>query len=180
VGATPGQPRSGSRRLPARPKLPLWLQWTLSLLVAAVAIVLLVRFVDAQSTPQAQAPHISAKGARILNREAEILDAQEQAPMVSHFAAGVTVTAAIEHAIASYMTTEINFDRLDGPLRATLCFPVSTAAARVAFRCSALARSTSYPFVGVVDPATRTVVYCRHNPPPERGDRIPLSRRCLR
>ena len=66
-----------------------------------------------------------------------------------------------------------------GPLRSTLCFPVPGATGgQVAFRCSAFARSTDYPFEGVVDRTTHVVVYCRHNPPPVPGVDVPLSRRC--
>jgi hypothetical protein len=167
------------RRRSLKPRPPLWLQWVLSLSVAALAVVLLIRFVDAHSTPAAQAPHLGPKAARILNQEAEVLDAEQQAPHVVHFTGTLPPTAAIEHAIAAYMTNEINFNRLAGPLRTTLCFAVSLAAgAHVVYRCSALARGTSYPFEGVVDRRTRLIVYCRHNPPPEPRDRVALSRRC--
>jgi hypothetical protein len=149
--------------------------------VAALAVVLLIRFVDAHSTPAAQAPHLTPKGARILNQEAEILDAQLQAPRVVRFSSSLDPTAAIERVITAYMNSEIDFNRLDGPLRSTLCFPVSSPdAAHVVYRCSALARSTSYPFEGVVDRRAHVIVYCRHNPPPQPGDRVPLSPRCTR
>jgi hypothetical protein len=152
-----------------------------SLSVATLAVVLLIRFVDANSTPRAQAPHLGAKGARVLNQEAEILDAEEQVPHVVRFAASLSPTAAIERAISSYMTTEINFNRIAGPLRTTLCFPVSTSpGSHVVYRCSALARDMSYPFEGVVNRAAHVVVYCRHNPPPQPGDYVPLSPRCSR
>jgi hypothetical protein len=155
------------------------LQWLLSLTVAAAAVVLLIRFVDANSTPRAQAPHVSAAGARSLNREAEIIDAQLQAPHVVRFSAGVAPITAIEQAIAAYMTTEIDFNRIAGPLHNTLCFRVTAVEGpRIAYRCSALSRDTSYPFEGIVLPATHMVVYCRHNPPPQPGDNVSVSRRC--
>jgi len=181
IAGTPSQFRPNPRQLlgPLRP--PLWLQWVLSLTVAAVAIFLLVRFVNAQSTQQAQAPHISAKGLRVLNREAEILDSQQQAPHVVHFAAGVAPLTAIEHAVSGYINTQIDFGRMAGPVRTALCFKVPGASgSETAYRCSVLARSTSYPFAGVVDRATHQVVYCRHNPPPVPGVNVPLSVRCLR
>jgi hypothetical protein len=143
-------------------------------------IVLLVRFVDANSTPRAQAPHLTAKGRNSLNAEAEILDSEQQAPHVVHYAASVAPVAAIEHAIAAYMTNQIDFAQIAGPLRATLCFGVPGGRAPdVTYRCSALARATSYPFEGVVNRASRTVTYCRHNPAPNPGDKVPLSRRCV-
>ena len=159
---------------------PLWAQFAISLLVAAVLIVLLVRFVDANSTPRAQAPHVSAKGSRVLDQEAAILDAQQQAPHVVHFAPTVAPQAAIEHAIADYMTQQINFNQIPGPLHQTQCFAVPDGVdAHLAFRCAALARATSYPFEGVVDRAAGTVTYCRHNPPPTPGDNVPVSGRCI-
>ncbi len=181
IAGPPPQFRLDPRQLlePLRP--PLWLQWVLSLTVAAVAIFLLVRFVDAQSTPQAQAPHISAKGQRSLNHIAVIIDSEQQAPHVVHFAAAVTPLAAVEHAVSGYINTQIDFGRMAGPVRTALCFPVPGATGdQTAYRCSVLARDTSYPFAGVVDRATHQVVYCRHNPPPVPGVNVPLSARCLR
>lgn len=181
IAGTPPQFRLNPRQLlePLRP--PLWLQWVLSLTVAALAIFLLVRFVNAQSTQQAQAPHISAKGQRILNQEAEVLDSEQQAPHVVHFAASVAPLAAVERAVSGYINTQIDFGRMAGPVRETLCFPVPGATGdQSAYRCSVLARDTSYPFAGVVNRATHQVVYCRHNPPPVPGVNVPLSARCLR
>jgi hypothetical protein len=165
----------------SRPRPPLWLQWVISLSVATLAIVLLVRFVDSHSTPRALAPHLTAKGAQVLNQESEVLDAEQQAPHVVHFSPSLSSTTAIERAVAAYMNNEINFNRLAGPLQQTLCFAVLGArAAHTVYRCSALARNTSYPFEGVVDRSSHTVIYCRHNPPPQPGDRIPISARCRR
>ncbi|MGO9898875.1 MAG: hypothetical protein ACLP0J_04110 [Solirubrobacteraceae bacterium] len=178
AGSTP-RARAHERRRPALPRPPLWAQWVISLLVAATLIVLLVRFVDANSTPRAQAPHLTPKGVKSLNAEAEILDSEQQAPHVLHYGATVAPLAAIERAIAAYMTKQIDFAQIAGPLRATLCFAVPAGGAPdLAYRCSALARATSYPFEGVVDRAARTVTYCRHNPPPNPGDNVPVSRRC--
>jgi hypothetical protein len=163
---------------PLRP--PLWLQWVLSLLVVTVLIVLLVRFVDAESTPQAQAPHISAKGQRSLTHESTVLDGQEQAPHVVHFAAGISSVAAISHAVAAFINHQIDFGQLAGPVRDSLCFQVRGGRAPdLAFRCSVLARNTSFPFEGVVNPRTRVVTYCKHNPPPAPHVVVPISRRCL-
>ncbi len=187
-GARQARPRE--HRRPARPRPPLWAQWVLSLLVAATLIVLLVRFVDANSTPQAQAPRLSPQGIKSLNAEAKILDSeqrarrllldsQQQAPHVVHYAATLAPLAAIEHAIAVYMTQQIDLAQIAGPLRATLCFAVPGGhLPDLVYRCSALAQATSYPFEGVVDRAARTVTYCRHNPPPSPGVNVPVSRRC--
>lgn len=176
-GAPQARPRE--RRRPALPRPPLWAQWVLSLLVAATLIVLLVRFVDANSTPQAQAPHLSAQGIKTLNAEAKILDSEQQAPHVVHYAATLAPLAAIEHAIAAYMTQQIDLAQIAGPLHATLCFAVPGGhLPDLAYGCSALARATSYPFEGVVDSAARTVTYCRHKPPPSPGVSVPVSRRC--
>jgi hypothetical protein len=174
------QPRSTPPATRLRLRPPLWAQWVISLTVAVVAIVLLIRFVDANSTPRAQAPHLTAKGNKTLNAEAEILDSEQQAPHVVRFAPSVAPVAAIQHAIAAYMNQQIDFALIAGPLRQTLCFAVPGARTPdLAYRCSALARGTSYPFEGVVDRATRTVTYCRHNPPPNPGDNVPVSRRCV-
>ncbi len=179
MGQSAPQARSTPPTLRARLRPPLWAQWVISLTVAIIAIVLLVRFVDANSTPSAQAPHLTAKGIKSLNDEAEILDAEQQAPHLVSFGARLAPIAAIERAIAAYMNQQINFAQIGGPLHQTLCFPVPGAhAPALAYRCSALARATSYEFEGVVDSVARTVTYCRHNPPPNPGDNVPVSRRC--
>ena len=147
--------------------------------MAVAAIVLLVRFVDANSTPSAQAPHVSAKGQRTLNQEAATLDAQEQAPRVVSYPATATPRAAISRAVAVYIHTQIDLGRIAGPVSASQCFAVPGGRApHLAFRCSVLAHGTSYPFEGVVDPRAHRVTYCKHNPPPSPGTVIPISRRC--
>ncbi len=179
MGQSAPQARSTPRTLRARLRPPLWAQWVISLTVATVAIALLVRFVDANSTPRAQAPQLTAKGIKSLSAEAEILDAEQQTPHVVSFSAGVAPIAAIERAITLYMNQQIDFAQIAGPLHQTLCFPIPGAhVPDLAYRCSALARATSYPFEGVVDRVARTVTYCRHNPPLNPGDNVPVSRRC--
>jgi hypothetical protein len=180
IGSSASTTPPAPQRLRARLRPPLWAQWAISLAVAIAAIVALVRFVDANSTPAAQAPHISPKGQKSLNAEAIALDGELQAPQVAHYAPGVAPRAAIERAVAAYMTGQIDTAQLQGPLRESLCFAVpGGAGSHLAYRCSALASSQSFPFEGIVDPVAHTVTYCRHNPPPVRGVTVPLSRRCL-
>lgn len=141
---------------------------------------LLVRFVDANSTPQAQAPHVSAKGQASLNKEAVIIDEQEQAPKTASLAPGVPARQGIESVIAAYMTQQFNFGRISGKLGGTVCFAVPGGrGADHAFGCSSLAGTTPYLFEGVVSPVTSTVTYCRHYPDPVKGVVVPLSPRCL-
>jgi hypothetical protein len=142
--------------------------------------VLLVRFVDANSTPQAQAPHVSAKGQASLNKEAVIIDKQEQAPQTASLAAGVSARVGIESVVAAYMTHQFNFGHIRGKLGATVCFAVPGGrGSHHAFGCSSLAGTTPYLFEGVVNRATHEVTYCRHYPDPVKGVVVPISPVCL-
>jgi hypothetical protein len=156
---------------------PLWLQWILSLVVAAAVIFGLVRFV--QSSTANQVTTENASGEAQENREAEILVAEDQAPHTVRLPAHAAASAAVNRAIRKDMTTLINQGSLDGPLQRSSCAasgPPGKAGQR--FRCTASAAGVSYPFVGVVDAGARTIVFCKRDPPPVPSQNVPLSPRC--
>jgi hypothetical protein len=151
----------------------------LSFTVATALIIGLVVFVDANSTPKAQAPHLSSKGVLETRHDSAEIIAQDQLPHVVRLAATSTPRGGIQRAITAFMHQQIAFGAITGPLGSTQCFAVGTThAGHVAFRCAALSGGTSYPFVGVVDPRAHAITYCKHDPPPTHGARIPLSPRC--
>jgi hypothetical protein len=156
---------------------PLWLQWVLSIVIAAVAIFALVRF--AQSSTNNQITTENAAGAVQANREAEVLVAEDQAPHSVRLRGHGPTLAAIDRAIRADMTTLINQGSLNGPLQHSSCAMTGRPGrAGQRFRCTASAAGVSYPFLGVVDARARTIVYCKRDPPPIPAQSVPLSPRC--
>jgi hypothetical protein len=156
---------------------PLWLQWVLSIVIAAAAIFALVRFV--QSNTDNQITTESPAGAVQANREAEILVAEDQAPHTVRLRGRAPALAAINRAIRADMTALINQGSLEGPLQRSACAPKGPPGrAGQEFSCTASAAGVSYPFVGVVDARAQTIVYCKRDPPPVPSQNVPLSPRC--
>ncbi len=156
---------------------PLWLQWVVSIVVAAAVIFGLVRFVqsntDNQITTESPAGEVQA------NREAEILVGQDQAPHSVRLPGGIPALAAINRAIRSDMTATISQGSLNGPLQRSSCALTGTSGkGGRRFSCTASAAGVSYPFLGVVDAQTRTIVYCKRDPPPVPSQNVPVSPRC--
>jgi hypothetical protein len=156
---------------------PLWLQWVLSIVVAAAVIFGLVRFV--QSTTDNQITTESPAGEVRANREAEALVAEDQAPHTVRLPGHTPDIAAITRAIRADMTALINDGTLTGPLQRSACAPTgSPGKAGQRFSCTAAAAGVSYPFVGVVDASAGTIVFCKRDPPPVPSQNVPLSPRC--
>jgi len=156
---------------------PLWLQWVLSIAVAAALIVGLVRFV--QSSTANQITTESPAGEVQANREAEILVAEDQSPHTVRLTAHAAPAAALNRAIRADMTKLIDDGSLDGPLQHSACGRTgSSDKAGQRFSCTVSAAGVSYPFVGVVDAGARTIVYCKRDPPPVPSQNVPLSPRC--
>jgi hypothetical protein len=179
MGASSPRPTPSPREPVGLPRPPLWLQWVLSLTIATVLIVLLVRFVDANSTPKAQAPHVSAKGQAAINAVSRIIDAQDQSPHVARIAPGTTPQSAMVAAINALLVHEVRDGTIPSPSQQTSCFQIAARGTAIEFRCSAYTGSTSYPFEGVAQRSTGTITFCKHDPPPGHGGTIPISRRCL-
>jgi hypothetical protein len=156
---------------------PLWLQWVLSLTVAAAAIFGLVRFV--QSNTANQVTTESPAGEVAQNEEAEALVAEDQAPHTVRLPNHVAPTTALDRAIRADMTTLINQGSIDGPLQRSSCAPTGRPGkAGQRFGCTVSAGGVSYPFVGLVDARTRRIVYCKRDQPPVPSQNVPLSPRC--
>jgi len=156
---------------------PLWLQWVLSLVVAAAVIFGLVRFVQSNTANQITTENASGEAQE--NREAEILVAEDQAPHTVPLPAHTVAAAAVNHAIRADMTTMIGQGSLDGPLQRSSCAATGpTGKAGQNFSCTVSAAGVSYPFVAVVDARARTIVFCKRDPPPVPSQNVPLSPRC--
>jgi hypothetical protein len=163
--------RSGSFSRP-----PLWLRWVLSVLVAVVVLILVVRFVDTHNSDAtaSQSPAAEAQA----NREGEIVVAQDQAPHVAALKAGVVPAAGIAHAVRADINHQINQGILNGPLQRTRCSALRPRAGALPFSCTVVAANVNYPFLGVVDVRARRITYCKRDPPPVPTENIPVSRRC--
>ncbi|HTU88111.1 MAG TPA: hypothetical protein VMF57_21200 [Solirubrobacteraceae bacterium] len=156
---------------------PLWLQWVLSLTVAAVAIFALVHFVQRADSNQITTE--SPAGEVQQNEEAEALVAEDQAPHTVRLSGHIPPTAAVDRAIRADMTTQINQGSIDGPLQRSACALTGRPAkAGQRVSCTVSAAGVSYPFVAVVDARTHTIVYCKRDPPPVPSQNVPLSPRC--
>jgi len=156
---------------------PLWLQWVLSIVIAAAVIVGLVRFVRSNTANQITTE--SPAGEVQANREAEALVAEDQAPHSVRLQGHGATLAAINRAIRADMTTMISQGTLDGPLQHSSCAtsgPPGKGGQR--FSCTVSAAGVSYPFVGIVDARAGTLVYCKRDPPPVPSQNVPLSPRC--
>ncbi|HUA43917.1 MAG TPA: hypothetical protein VMA77_01740 [Solirubrobacteraceae bacterium] len=156
---------------------PLWLQWVLSLVVAAAAIVALVRFV--QSNTANQITTESPAGEVQQNQEAEALVAEDQTPHTARLPRHTAPAAALNRAIRADMKTMIDQGSLDGPMQRSSCAPTGpNGKDGQRFTCTVSAAGVSYPFVGVIDTRARTIVYCKRDPPPVPSQNVPLSPRC--
>jgi hypothetical protein len=176
--ASPNPGRRPRSRAPgAYLRLALWQRYVVSLLVAGALLAVLVVFVAGHNT---DAPTSTNEAAAVqANRDAEILISQDQAPRSLRLTPGLAPAAALGKAIHARMAKQIAAGAIDGPLSDVRCRPTgSGAGSRQAFRCTVLAGSVSYPFLGVVDTAARRVTYCKRDPPPVASDSVPISRRC--
>lgn len=155
----------------------LWLQWVLSITVAAAAIFALVLFV--QSNTENQVTTESPAGEVQQNEEAEALVAEDQAPHVVHLPGRTAPAAAVNRAIRADMTTMIGQGSISGPLQHSSCALTGRRGqAGQRLSCTVSAAGVSYPFVAVVDARARTIVYCKRDPPPVPSQNVPLSPRC--
>ena len=71
---------------------------------------------------------------------------------------------------------------MDGPIKSSSCRTAAGGtSSRLAFRCqvTASAQLVTYPFYGVVQPASHRITYCQRVAPPIPSMNVPVSRRCL-
>jgi hypothetical protein len=150
---------------------------------AAIFIVALIVFVNREAAGSSQ-PAAVDKPAAIAeqNREARIVVGQDQAPHVVAFRGRSAAGRVLQGAVAAYMKRQIASGAIEGPLMRSGCTPAASAAGtsriRLAFRCQVEAGNVTYPFLGVVDTASRQVTYCKRDAPPVPSMNIPVSSRC--
>jgi hypothetical protein len=184
-GTLTGMP-AGRQQRPKRfnyRALPVWLQWVLPFGIAIVAVVALVAFVNHQTndTPS-EAPVNSPNAIVAQNKAADAVMSQEQEPHTAKTVKGATPADSLKIAIAAWLNHQISIGTYGGPLSKQTCTPTAgSTAARVAFYCAMVTANVTYPFYGVVMPASGTITYCQkiRYPPVYGMPRLMLSKRCL-
>jgi hypothetical protein len=177
-----GGGRSTGRRDGRYRSLPPWLQWLLPFAVGGGLILALVLFVQHETNGVPATAYVSnPKAVAEQNREDAIIVRQQQAPHLARLRAGESPAAGLHAAVVAYMTHQINLGTMDGPIRHSSCraAPGGTPQ-RLVFHCAvtASAQRVTYPFDGVVAPATGVITYCQRVEPPVPSMNVPVSRRC--
>ncbi len=170
---------SGGRR--GYRALPRWAQWTIPFAVAAAVVIALVEFVNYETNDVSAIAGVSSpKAVAEENREDTILVHQQQAPHVVKLGSSQSPAAGLHAAVVAYMTHQINIGSMDGPIRSSSCARAGGTSSRQVFRCqvTASAQHVTYPFDGVVEPASRLVTYCQRVAPPVPSMNVPVSPRC--
>lgn len=154
----------------------MWARFALSLGIGVIVVVALILFVDHNNSNSeaAQSPQAIARA----NQEATIVVQQDQAPHVLPLAPGATPHATVLKAVRHDMTTMITNGVINGPLQKATCRRTPGRPGIDAFSCNAVAANVSYPFLGVVDLASRRLTYCKRDLPPVPSLNIPVSPRC--
>jgi hypothetical protein len=166
--------------------LPVWLQWALPFGIAAAVVIALVLYVEHQTNDVSPIAGVTSKSALVEeNREDTDLVRQQQAPHVAKLAQGLAPSAALQAAVVGYMHYEVNHRVMAGPVQSSSCHAVGSgsgsggaSAARLVMHCDVKAASVTYPFYGVVQPATKQITYCQRIAPPIPSLNIPVSKRC--
>ncbi len=173
----PGQTTRRPRAPGAYLRLRLWQRFALSLTIAAALLGAMIVFVSRHNT---DSPTSTNDAVQVqANREAEILIEQDQAPRSARLSAGVAPATALERAIHARMARQIAAGAISGPLQRARCRASGGGTrARTGFSCTAVAGSVTYPFLGVVDTATRRLIYCKRDLPPVPSENVPVSVRC--
>lgn len=162
--------------------LPVWLQWVLPFSIAIIAVVALVVYVHHQTDDTPSEAPVNTPGAIVeQNREAAVLMAQYQAPHHATLAAGITPADGLKLAITHWLDHQISIGTYNGPLTGGSCTTTKgSTGTRVALLCKMVTANVTYPFYGVVVPATKQIAYCQKVAPAQFGGKnLALSKRCV-
>ncbi len=153
----------------------MWMRWVLSLGVAALLVVALVRFVSHHNGNglARQNPKATARA----NEEAEIVVRQDQAPHVVALPAAAA-RPEVARAIRRDMAARIAAGNATAPLQGVRCRTGPSQGTKAAFHCRATAAGVGYPYEAVLDRSAHTLTFCKHDAPPVPAMNIPVSPRC--
>jgi hypothetical protein len=151
-------------------------RWFLSVLVAVVVLVVVVRFVRTHNSdaPASQTPSGLARA----DAESTVVVKQDQAPRVAKLKPGVAPAAGIASAVKADIDHSVNQGFINGPIESSKCRSLGPHAQTMRFNCVVEAANIAYPFLGVVDVSAHRITYCKKDQPPVPSQNIPVSRRC--
>jgi hypothetical protein len=151
-------------------------RWFLSVLVAVVVLVVVVRFVRTHNSdaPASQTPTGLARA----DAESTVVVKQDQAPHVAKLKPGLSPAAGITRAVKADIASSVNQGFINGPIEHAGCRPLGPHAQTVRFNCLVEAANIAYPFLGVVDVSAHRITYCKKDQPPVPSQNIPVSQRC--
>jgi hypothetical protein len=156
--------------------VPLWLRWFLSVLVAVVVLILVVRFVQGHNNDATASQ--SPSGLARANQEATVVVEQDQAPHVAKLKPGQSPAVALARAARGDIAHSVNQGFINGPIESSRCAALAPHGLTLRFRCTVVAANIRYPFLGVADVGAHRITYCKRDPPPVPSQNIPVSRRC--
>ncbi len=159
-----------------RVRPPLWARWAFSLLVGVAVIVALVVFVEHNNNNSLA--HISAKAAAQETEQARIVVGQDQAPHTATLPAGADARTRVTAAVRANIRHRLKQGTIEGQLDSVGCRQSGRQGAKLGFHCTAVVSHARYPYLAVVDPAARKLVYCKRDLPPIPSENIPVSARC--
>lgn len=160
----------------------MWLQWVLPFSVAGALVLAVVLFVNYETNDvPALAGYNGPAAVAEQHREDTVLVEDQQAPHSARLRAGQSAATGMRAAVVAYMTRQIGKGTMDGPIKHASCRPAAGgSSSRLVFHCDVTASAlvVTYPFDGVVQPATRAITYCQRVTPPVPSMNVPVSRRC--
>jgi len=166
---------AGRRGALQRP--PLWARWVITIAAFAVAIAVVAAIARGGGSPGTAQDE--AEATREANRVGRIAIGEDQAPHTARLASGLAPPAGLRAAITRDVHGRITHGELTGPLQSVRCAAAGSGR-RQAYRCTVRSAGLSYPFDAVYSKSTRTLSWCKVDPPPRRGEplEVPLSPRC--
>jgi hypothetical protein len=159
-----------------RVRPPLWARWSISLVIAVVAIGALVYFVSHHNGNSLA--HISTAAEKQESRQAQIVVGQDQAPRTATIVSGATPQATLVAAVRQELRHRIAQGIIDGQLQSVACRRTGHKAGRLGFGCTARVGNVRYPFLAVANVSAHRILYCKRDPPPIPSESIPVSKRC--
>lgn len=153
--------------------LPIWAQWVIPFAVAIAVILFLVLWVHHQTNDVPSEAAVTNKGAlKEQARENTILEEQIQAPKHAQAKAGAAPAAALKGAITTWLNHQISIGAYGGPLTKESCGTTplyASSSTRVVMKCEMVTANVTYPFYGVVVPATGKITFCQQDTAPVYG-----------
>ena len=157
-------------------RIPLALRWVLCLLVAAVLVVLLVTFINANNG-NGEATLSKAKLQQEYAQDS-VLVHQEQAPHTLRVDRASAARTRLVLEVGSLMRRQVTANIIPGPVQRVRCWENARHGGLVGYHCSAEADHISYPFLAVYTPSAHHAVFCKKVYAPVASENIPVSGRC--